>query len=94
MPRDLEKLTKEQHEHLAKTFDEVLTLLRHTTLVVGNGESLPWVERFLFCAGYIQEWMIDPLRDAARRLDWPNQEPYPATRYGSKNRRRLPPPWK
>lgn len=88
-------LSLDQHRQIAQQLNQAAELICASTKTVDRAE---WSERCLMVAGYLQEWLIDPLRDAWR--DHPDNHhstredyegPYQSVGYGSKFRRKDPP---
>lgn len=54
-------LSLEQHRQIAEQLNQAAKLIMASTHTVDRAQ---WTDRCLTVAGYLQEWLIDPLRDA------------------------------
>ena len=94
------RLTRGQHEELAQLLNRAQDSLKRAMSIVSRA---PYTDRYLYAAGTVQEWLIDPLRE-----DWAEQDfhwdapsfqvapflqhgPYQSIGYGGPHKRRTPP---
>lgn len=89
-PDRLRHLTDEYHRDLMLMLREAQELIGGTIDFVDRA----WfTDRVLYCQGTLQEWLIDPLReawDAAHPEADPADNPYPNVGYGGLSRKRPP----
>jgi hypothetical protein len=80
-------LTDREHLDLAALLRSALENLAATARIV---DRAAYTDRFLYVAGTVQEWLVDPLNEA-RREAGVRQDPYPSVGYGGPHRRKRPP---
>jgi hypothetical protein len=78
------KLTREQHDELARLLNQAADNLVTATRIVGRA---PFTDRALYVGGTLQEWLIDPLSEDRGGFD----NPYQSIGYGGPHRRKKPP---
>ena len=81
-------LTDDQHRELARLLHQAQEAVMATVACVDRAW---YTDRALHCGGVVQEWLIDPLREAweaDRRME---AHPYPSVGYGGIPRRQRPP---
>ena len=82
------KLTREQHRELARLLNQAADNLDQATEIV---KRAPFTDRALYAGGTLQEWLIDPLREAWVDLGEPLEDnPYQSVGYGGPRRKRPP----
>jgi hypothetical protein len=78
------KLDREQHLELARLLNQAADNLDMASKIVRRAD---YSDRSLHVGGYLQEWLIDPLREA----DSGGDAPYQSVGYASPWRRKRPP---
>lgn len=76
-------LTATQHREVARLLKQAQDSLLAASRIV---DRALYTDRALYAAGTVQEWMIDPLRDAWYDGTRDGDNPYPSVGYGRRLR--------
>lgn len=77
------KLTREQHDELARLLNQAADNIVAATRIVSRA---PFTDRALYVGGMLQEWLIDPLSEDRGGSD----NPYQSVGYGGPRRKNPP----